>query len=392
MWEKRIEDQRKIENDNQEEDDDEEDDDNEDSSPDETDEERRKRHESEQQWKLDLGDETSGEDASPSERKKSFRISGKGVSRQGKKSKSKVVSPKNGLDQKDPAAQKKDGKKSKFGKTGANLDGKFINNINIDVVPTLSEFIGKDFLFFTNKKKGFRDKFEYFNKFNSEELFCITQNIKFEKDKWMQVMLWFDQFLKTARNYVRFKQKIRETSESALNDNTNQTNMNLEYQNKFQDLFEDPGQDHPRLAPKKPNFAGLPSMGNQNGVQLSSIHRRSTLSGDQQRLMENQSVGSMGPGSGVKKGLSNLAQYGSQKKITLSNSNSAKLLPKKQEAKGTHIVQIRRQNPDLRGNSPGNKSAFFTAEDLSRNKKGFGDYVSDAQQTPKNQSSTMYPM
>jgi hypothetical protein len=66
-------------------------------------------------------------------------------------------------------------------------------------------------------------------------LFCITQNIKLEKDKWMQVMLWFDQFLKTARNFTRFKQKIRESTKGALNHDETQNNINLEYQKKFQD-------------------------------------------------------------------------------------------------------------------------------------------------------------
>jgi hypothetical protein len=51
----------------------------------------------------------------------------------------------------------------------------------------------------------------------------------------MQVMLWFDQFLKTARNYIRFKQKIRESTSGALISDETKNNMNLEYQKKFQD-------------------------------------------------------------------------------------------------------------------------------------------------------------
>lgn len=63
---------------------------------------------------------------------------------------------------------------------------------------------------------GFKDKFEYFSKFSAEELFVIIYNVKLEKDKWIQVMNWFELYLKTASNYIRFKQKLRETSDENL--------------------------------------------------------------------------------------------------------------------------------------------------------------------------------
>jgi hypothetical protein len=94
------------------------------SDRDETPEQQQQHKASDKQWKIDLGDCSDEGDSPPEKKKNNFRLKG------GHESGRSVQS-----DGQDPRKWKKkeNGKKpSKFGK----IDSKFINNINIDVVPT----------------------------------------------------------------------------------------------------------------------------------------------------------------------------------------------------------------------------------------------------------------
>jgi hypothetical protein len=79
---------------------------------------------SDKQWKIDLGDCSDEGDSRPEKKMKNFRL--KGGHESGRSVQSDGQNPRK-------SKKKENGKKpSKFGK----IDSKFINNINIDVVPT----------------------------------------------------------------------------------------------------------------------------------------------------------------------------------------------------------------------------------------------------------------
>lgn len=99
----------------------------------------------------------------------------------------------------------------------------------------------------------------------------------------------------------------------------------------------------------------------------------------------------MGSGGGVRKGLSNISQYGNfHKKIVKNISNSAKVLTKKRsgETQGSHVLQVKKSSIGVGGgngaNSPGGRSAFYEGEDLSK-KKGFAGYLAE------NSQAGLYP-
>jgi hypothetical protein len=96
-------------------------------------------------------------------------------------------------------------------------------------------------------------------------------------------------------------------------------------------------------------------------------------------------------GGGVRKGLSNISQYGNfHKKIVKNISNSAKVLTKKRsgETPGSHVVQAKKSSIGVSGgnwaNSPGARSTFYEGEDLSK-KKGFAGYLAE------NSQAGLYP-
>lgn len=94
----------------------------------------------------------------------------------------------------------KEGRKSIFSKQDMVKKNSSEGNkaIHTSLIPQLNEFVNNS------------DKFDYFDRFSATGVQELVQFVKAEKDNQNYVTLCCDKYIKTAQNFIRFKQKLRE--------------------------------------------------------------------------------------------------------------------------------------------------------------------------------------